>query len=122
MLVCWYGMYYVGSEYIYFLFAFCPAVPPVIRSETQHYVAPMDSTVTLQCQTEGSPPPLITWHKDGQLLSDSVRHRLLSSGSLQLAFVQPSDAGRYTCIAANAAGTISLNMGLTVHSRFYLAQ
>ncbi|XP_017276034.1 hemicentin-1 isoform X1 [Kryptolebias marmoratus] len=89
-------------------------VPPVILSETQEYVASVDSSVTLQCQTEGSPPPSITWHKDGQLLSDSVHQRVLSSGALQIAFLQRSDAGRYTCTAANPAGTVSLDMSLTV--------
>uniref|UniRef100_A0A3B4Z1V9 Hemicentin-1 n=1 Tax=Stegastes partitus TaxID=144197 RepID=A0A3B4Z1V9_9TELE len=89
-------------------------VPPAISSETQRYLAPVDSSVTLQCQAEGSPPPSVTWHKDGQQLSESVRRRVLSSGSLQMAFIQPSDAGRYTCTAANAAGTVSLEMSLTV--------
>lgn len=107
------------TKYIYVLFTFHPAVPPVIRSETQDYVAPVDSSVTLECHAEGSPPPSITWHKDAQPLSDSVRQRVLSSGSLQIAFIQRSDAGRYTCTAANAAGAVSLNMGLTVQSRFY---
>ncbi|XP_053178575.1 hemicentin-1 [Scomber japonicus] len=89
-------------------------VPPVISSETQEYLAPVDSSVTLQCQADGSPSPSVTWHKDGQPLSESVRERVLSSGSLQIAFIQPSDTGRYTCIAANVAGTVSLEMSLTV--------
>ncbi|XP_070817740.1 hemicentin-1 [Chaetodon trifascialis] len=89
-------------------------VPPVISSETQKYLAPVDSSVTLQCQADGSPPPSVTWHKDGQPLSESVRQRVLSSGSLQIAFIQPGDTGRYTCTAANVAGTVSLEMSLTV--------
>uniref|UniRef100_UPI0037E9B6AB hemicentin-1 n=1 Tax=Semicossyphus pulcher TaxID=241346 RepID=UPI0037E9B6AB len=89
-------------------------VPPMISSETQTYVAPVDSSVTLQCQADGSPPPSVSWHKDGQPLRESVRQRVLSSGSLQIAFIQPSDTGRYTCTAANAAGTVSLEMSLTV--------
>lgn len=106
------------TKYIYFLFASHAAVTPVIRSEVQEYLASLDSSVTLQCQAAGSPPPSITWYKDGQLLSDSVRQRVLSSGFLQIAFVQPSDAGRYTCTAANPAGTDSLDMTLTVHSKW----
>nr|XP_061790885.1 hemicentin-1-like [Nerophis lumbriciformis] len=89
-------------------------VPPVINSETQKYLAPVDSSVTLQCLSDGVPSPSVTWLKDGQLLSESVRQRVLSSGSLQVAFIQPSDTGRYTCTAANAAGTTSLEMSLTV--------
>lgn len=101
-----------------FLFTLCPVVPPVISSETKKYLAPVDSSVTLQCQADGSPPPSVTWYKDGQPLSESVRQRVLSSGSLQLAFIQQSDTGRYTCTAANAAGTVSLEMSLTVQSKF----
>ncbi|XP_068563703.1 hemicentin-1 [Cebidichthys violaceus] len=89
-------------------------VPPVISSATQKYLAPVDSSVTLHCQADGSPPPSVTWHKDGQPLSESVRQRVLNSGSLQIAFIQPSDTGRYTCTAANAAGTVSHEMSLTV--------
>ncbi|KAM3875993.1 hemicentin-1 [Diretmus argenteus] len=89
-------------------------VPPAISSETQSYLAPLDSSVTLQCHAEGSPSPSVTWHKDGQPMSESVRQRVLSSGSLQIAFVHPSDTGRYTCTAANAAGTTSQEMSLTV--------
>lgn len=90
----------------------------MISSDTKKYLAPLDSSVTLQCQADGSPPPSVTWHKDGQPLRESVRQRVLSSGSLQMAFIQPSDTGRYTCSAANAAGTVSLEMSLTVQSKF----
>uniref|UniRef100_A0A3Q2PHK8 Ig-like domain-containing protein n=1 Tax=Fundulus heteroclitus TaxID=8078 RepID=A0A3Q2PHK8_FUNHE len=86
-------------------------------TEDVTYLAPLDSSVTLECPAVGSPPPSITWHKEGQLLSDSARQRVLGSGSLQIAFVQQSDAGRYTCTAANAAGADSLEMRLTVQSR-----
>ncbi|XP_061539337.1 LOW QUALITY PROTEIN: hemicentin-1 [Phycodurus eques] len=89
-------------------------VPPVISSETQKYLAPVDSSVMLQCHSDGVPPPSVTWHKDGQPLGESVRQRVLGSGSLQIAFIQPGDTGRYTCTAANAVGSTSLEMSLTV--------
>ncbi|XP_040926337.1 hemicentin-1 isoform X2 [Betta splendens] len=91
-------------------------VPPAISSDSRTYVAPLDSSVTLQCQAGGSPAPAVTWHKDGQPLGESLRLRVLSAGSLQIAFVQPGDAGRYACTAANAAGAASLEMGLTVQT------
>ena len=94
------------------------AVPPVISSHTQKYLAPVDSSVTLHCQADGSPRPSVSWHKDGQPLTESVHQRVLSSGSLQISFIQPSDTGRYTCTAANAAGTVSHEMSLTVQSKF----
>uniref|UniRef100_A0AAZ3SJS1 Hemicentin 1 n=1 Tax=Oncorhynchus tshawytscha TaxID=74940 RepID=A0AAZ3SJS1_ONCTS len=92
-------------------------VPPVISSQTQSYLVTLDSSVTMLCQAEGSPSPSMAWHKDGQPLSESVRQRVLSSGSLQIAFAQPGDTGRYTCTAANAAGQDSQTVRLSVHTQ-----
>nr|XP_055041763.1 hemicentin-1 isoform X2 [Misgurnus anguillicaudatus] len=89
-------------------------VPPVITSYIKAYTVALDGSVTLQCNSEGFPTPSITWYKDGQPLSESVRQRVLSTGALQIAFAQPGDTGRYTCTAANVAGSISLEMSLTV--------
>lgn len=50
---------------------------------------------------------------------ESVRQRILSSGALQIAFAQPGDAGQYTCMAANVAGSSSTSAKLTVHGRLF---
>ncbi|KAM5299409.1 LOW QUALITY PROTEIN: hemicentin-2 [Ctenodactylus gundi] len=64
--------------------------------------------VTLDCETQGSPPPLVTWTKDsGPLPSGSDRHGLLPSGSLRLAPAQVRDSGQYKCTASNPAGSAS---------------
>ncbi|XP_062857960.1 hemicentin-1 [Trichomycterus rosablanca] len=89
-------------------------VPPVISSSTKSYKVAVDGSVTLQCQIDGFPTPSVIWHKDGQSVVESVRLRILSSGSLHVAFAQPGDTGRYTCTAANVAGSSSLVMSLTV--------
>jgi len=93
-----------------------PSVPPVISSDARSYLAPLDSSVTLHCHADGYPSPSVSWNKGGRPLDASVRLRVLSSGSLQVAFAQPADTGRYTCTAANAAGSASLEMSLTVQS------
>uniref|UniRef100_A0A8C3GM35 Hemicentin 1 n=1 Tax=Cairina moschata TaxID=8855 RepID=A0A8C3GM35_CAIMO len=90
-------------------------VPPVIKSHLKEYVVPVDQSVTLQCEAEGYPGPEISWHKDGQQITESMRRRVLSTGTLQIVFVQPADTGRYTCIAANLAGSSSSSMELIVH-------
>ncbi|KAL4635075.1 hemicentin-1 [Arapaima gigas] len=89
-------------------------VPPIISSQTKSYVVAFDSSITLQCQSDGNPAPEIIWHKDGHQVTESMRQRVLSSGSLHIAFAQPGDTGRYTCTAANAAGSSSLEMSLIV--------
>lgn len=92
------------------------SVPPVIKSQPKEYVVPVDQSVTLQCEAEGNPGPEISWHKDGQQVTESMRRRILSTGALQIVLVQPGDAGRYTCIAANVAGSSSSSMELVVQS------
>ncbi|NXE93182.1 HMCN1 protein, partial [Menura novaehollandiae] len=90
-------------------------VPPVIKSHQKEYVVPVDQSVTLQCEAEGYPGPEISWQKDGQQITESMRRRILSTGALQIVFVQPGDSGRYTCTAANPAGSSASSSELAVH-------
>ena len=73
----------------------------------------------LPCEADGLPPPDIMWHKDGHVIMESVRQHILSSGALQIAFAQPGDAGQYTCMAANVAGSSSTSTKLTIHGRLF---
>ncbi|XP_075415669.1 hemicentin-2 [Tenrec ecaudatus] len=73
--------------------------------------------VTLDCEAQGSPTPLVTWTKDARpmpLVPD--RHSLLPSGSLRLAQAQVSDSGRYQCTASNPAGFASRRYVLSVQA------
>uniref|UniRef100_A0A3Q3K3Y4 Hemicentin 1 n=1 Tax=Monopterus albus TaxID=43700 RepID=A0A3Q3K3Y4_MONAL len=91
---------------------------PVIHSHPSILDVILNNPVTLPCRATGSPRPTITWQKEGINIPTTGNSSLLSSGSLQIAFIQPSDTGRYTCTAANAAGTVSLELTLTVQSKF----
>ncbi|XP_065792281.1 hemicentin-1 isoform X2 [Muntiacus reevesi] len=90
-------------------------VPPVISPHPKEYITVVDKPIMLPCEADGLPPPDIMWHKDGHVITESVRRRILSSGALQIAFAQPGDAGQYTCMAANVAGSSSTSAKLTVH-------
>ncbi|XP_012876738.1 PREDICTED: hemicentin-2 [Dipodomys ordii] len=71
--------------------------------------------VTLDCEAQGSPAPLVTWTKDQQPLPlGTDRHRLLPSGSLRLAPAQAEDGGHYECMASNPAGAAALHYVLGV--------
>ncbi|KAF6729918.1 Hemicentin-1 [Oryzias melastigma] len=73
------------------------------------------SLVTLTCEARGVPPPTLTWMKDGQPLS--LHRNLLLDGQetrLQLPDVAPSDAGLYSCVASNQAGSSTKSFNLTV--------
>ncbi|XP_012784766.2 hemicentin-2 [Ochotona princeps] len=64
--------------------------------------------VTLDCEAQGSPPPLVTWTKDSHpVLPITDRHGLLPSGSLRLVQTQAGDSGHYECTASNPAGSAS---------------
>lgn len=73
------------------------------------------SLVTLSCEARGVPPPTLTWFKEGQPLS--LHRNLLLDGQetrLQLPDVAPSDAGLYSCVASNQAGSSTKTFNLTV--------
>lgn len=68
-------------------------VPPSISGETtvpREVQVTQDSVVTLECQAVGSPPPQISWLKNGHPLLLSPRTRLLSADSvLRLVLTTP---------------------------------
>jgi hypothetical protein len=66
----------------------------------------IDGDVELICSGEGVPPPNVTWI--------SPSGDMTASSTLRLAGVQLTDAGKYTCTAANVVGTNSTTMQLTV--------
>nr|XP_035962212.1 hemicentin-1 isoform X2 [Halichoerus grypus] len=90
-------------------------VPPVISPHPEEYITALDKPISLPCEADGFPPPDITWHKDGHAIVESIRQRILSSGALHIAFAQPDDAGQYTCMATNVAGSSSMSTKLIVH-------
>ncbi|XP_034025662.1 LOW QUALITY PROTEIN: hemicentin-1 [Thalassophryne amazonica] len=100
---------------IYSLFVLAP---PSISGETtvpREVQTMEDSSLTLECQATGSPPPQISWLKNGHPLHLSSRKRLLSGDSvLWISPVQLSDAGVYTCVARSRAGLAELNYDVQV--------
>ncbi|XP_026558988.1 hemicentin-1 [Pseudonaja textilis] len=89
-------------------------VLPVIKAHPTEYVVVVDNPVTLLCEAEGYPFPVIAWQKNGQIITESVRRRVLNTGGLHIAFVQPTDTGHYICNATNVAGSSSSSIELTV--------
>lgn len=70
--------------------------------------------VDLPCNAQGTPLPVITWFKGGSaVLVDGVQHVSHPGGTLSINQAMLSDAGVYTCVAANIAG--SDEMEITLH-------
>ncbi|XP_048588090.1 hemicentin-1 isoform X3 [Nematostella vectensis] len=70
-------------------------------------------SLTLNCTATGCPTPNITWTKQG--VSAALRSNITTEIIHQIASVQKSHAGRYTCAANNEIGAVSRTLSVTVH-------
>ncbi|KAK3104524.1 hypothetical protein FSP39_004009 [Pinctada imbricata] len=78
-------------------------VTPTLTISPARVEARAGETVSLRCQPQGQPPFNIEWTRaDGRPLSPSARQT--NDGLLQILAVTAADAGRYRCVATNAAG------------------
>lgn len=85
----------------------------------EHIVIVRGSVVTLVCEAHGVPPPTLTWLKDSEPLSFRQNMLLHDGGEthVQILDVRLEDAGLYSCIAKNKAGTSTKTFNLTVLGR-----
>ncbi|KAK6480953.1 hemicentin-1-like [Huso huso] len=71
--------------------------------------AAVGSEVTLPCEVQGSPTPLVTWSRDGYPVPPiTARFTVLSSGSLRVSDSRVTDSAEYKCSVVNPAGKTSL--------------
>lgn len=95
------------------------------EDETQDELKAVENEMAeLECYVEGSPKPVILWIKDGHLLNidtEKHRYRVYQNGQLlQINDVKSSDAGLYTCVASNIAGTKEKNFALDIYGKYFL--
>jgi hemicentin len=77
--------------------------------------------VDIPCNAQGSPPPVVTWLKSGRtVLIDGVQHISSSDGTLSINRAVLSDAGVYTCVATNIAGSDETEIMLHVQGDFLM--
>uniref|UniRef100_A0A8C6YM76 Hemicentin 1 n=1 Tax=Nothoprocta perdicaria TaxID=30464 RepID=A0A8C6YM76_NOTPE len=75
----------------------------------------VNNPLSLYCEPNAVPPPVLTWYKDGSPLSSSEKVLILPGGRvLQIARAQAEDAGRYMCVAVNEAGEASIQYDVRV--------
>jgi len=81
----------------------------------------VDRSVAIDCPVSGIPPPDVAWFKDDRQLSTNQNDdiRVVSRGQrLEVNGAELSDAGRYSCVAKNAAGFVDRNFQLHVWGLF----
>ncbi|KAM8931068.1 hemicentin-1 [Pelodytes ibericus] len=103
----------VGSAQIHF--SLHVQEVPVIHNPSDYLEVILDSPVALSCDASGLPFPTITWQKEGAKIKTGIGYAILPNGSLNIVRATLDDAGTYTCIAQNLAGTALGKMKLKVH-------
>ncbi|GIY13520.1 hypothetical protein CDAR_68362 [Caerostris darwini] len=93
-------------------------VPPNIYDESANYIGQMNQQMKLHCLTGGNPKPVITWMKNGQFIDSFLDPNIQlneNKSVLIIRWTRTEDAGKYTCIASNAAGQNEKNFNVHVH-------
>ncbi|XP_069781445.1 ADAMTS-like protein 1 [Narcine bancroftii] len=71
-------------------------------------------SLTLKCEAEGNPKPLISWTKNGQSLKYSKRIKILPDKALKIYDPNESDVGVYNCTATSPIGLDSRSTNVAV--------
>ncbi|XP_039417870.1 hemicentin-2 [Corvus cornix cornix] len=70
----------------------------------------------LECEAMGTPPPWVTWVKDGQPVASGDGLLLTEQGRrLHISRAEVAHAGHYTCLVANAEGQEQREFDVLVH-------
>ena len=99
-------------------------VAPVIDTPSSSTVTVnVDSSLTLSCTSQGSPPDTFTWRKDNDptvlqsttiTAVDYTNARAVFRADYSINSVTTSDSGTYTCNVANPIGSDSTTITVTV--------
>ena len=81
-------------------------MPPKIQRGPKVMKVQVGQRVDIPCSAQGTPLPVITWFKGGgAVLVDGLQHIKHPDGTLSIKQAVLSDAGIYTCVATNIAGS-----------------
>ncbi|KAM9859991.1 neural cell adhesion molecule L1-like protein [Aulostomus maculatus] len=86
--------------------------PPEWVSEPENQLSMIGANVHIKCSASGTPPPLITWRKNGVPLQEGDRKMIEKTIVLHKA--QASDSAVYQCEASNRHGTIMANANIMI--------
>ena len=90
-------------------------MPPVIDETNSSYSVIYRDSVSLYCPATGHPRPTINWFKNGSPISlNELNQYVTDQGTLVIRFATEDDAGTYTCMVSNKAGTDEIEISLYV--------
>lgn len=90
-------------------------VPPKIQRGPKHVKVQVGQSVNIPCSAQGTPAPVVSWVKEGRsVLLDGLWRLSRPGGTLSLDRATLSDAGLYTCVATNIAGSDEVETTLHV--------
>ncbi|XP_052125989.1 cell adhesion molecule Dscam2-like [Frankliniella occidentalis] len=90
------------------------ATPPQLSERSLSLDARRDEWVVIPCVAVGHPPPDYRWEFKGVPLAEDEQRYFLVGPLLVLPRVRAQDAGRYSCVASNVAGSARLDATLVV--------
>ncbi|KAL4647477.1 hypothetical protein GN956_G8649 [Arapaima gigas] len=89
--------------------------PPTFTDTPPQYVEAREGgSVTLSCTALGNPKPVVSWLREGEMLSDSDKYKV-SDGHLTVVSILREDGGVYMCRAHSPQGEV-------VHTTHLLVQ
>lgn len=86
--------------------------PRFLEEATQREVN-QGGNLTLECSTDGNPPPELRWIKHPPAANVAVTNRG-SQSYIHITEATSSNAGLYSCTATNKVGSVSKNVTLTI--------
>lgn len=95
-------------------------VPPKIQRGPTIMKVQVGQRVDIPCSAQGTPLPVITWFTGGSaILVDGLQHISHPDGTFSIDQAVLSDAGIYTCVATNIAGSDETEITLHVQGDFW---
>lgn len=81
----------------------------------------MNEDIQLNCMVEGTPPPMLSWEKDGRQITSGHKYTIKYKDkycSLVIHGTQLEDTGEYFCIANNSMGRVRTSAHVSVLGMF----
>lgn len=85
-------------------------IPTIVKIPNKtDYLIGLDTSISLNCTTDGNPKPIYLWYKDNQI-------EAISTGeTLKIANVTTKNSGIYTCFVSNIFNDVIHTQRIQVH-------